>query len=123
MIAERPDIEAYASYTNDLADVRYELARLEFELEKKVAMCLKEASQNGARVKELDFVKVVGNTNEDAVEIEKLHAAIRDCKKAIAILYGKIHVWEASKDIYRADSYSMVRGSDTYSPSSKESED
>lgn len=110
MWVERPDLEVYTGLCDKVADLKDKVLKLEHEHEKLIAHYLKEAMERGAKTRELDVVKVIGNTEKQEKELEKLIKEIFSTKKEILLTQGNINVWLASKDLYVTDSYHQIRG-------------
>lgn len=110
MFTERPDVKDFIGLIDSLADIQDELNKTEYEYNKKVATNVRSALRRGAKTKELDCVKVLGNNDEEERVLDGLLVAINDRKKAVRILWGKIEAWKASKDLYRVDSYHQIGG-------------
>ncbi len=110
MLPERPDINVFTKLTDQLADIKDDLGKMEYQYEKMVATHIRTAMRNGAKTRELDYVKVLGITEADTAEMDDLKQKIFDRRKAITILYGKIEAWKSQKELYRTDSYHQVTG-------------
>ncbi len=110
MLPERPDVEEYIKLVDTLADLQDDLNKMEYEYSKKVANNVRNAIRRGAKTRELDCVKVLGNSEEEEKVLDGLQTQIFDRKKAIRILWGKIEAWKAQKELYRTDSYHSVTG-------------
>jgi len=108
MLPERPDVEKFIKLVDNLADVQDELNKTEYQYSKKVANNVRSAIKRGAKTREIDCVKVLGNTEEEQKVLDGLMETIHDRKKAVRILWGKVEAWKASKDLYRVDSYHQV---------------
>jgi len=109
----RPDIDDYVKLTNELADVKTDLANLEWEFEKAKAHNVKDAlsSDISNKSRAVDYVKVIGNSDKDEKYLDGLMSRIISKKREITILYGKIEAWKSNKELYRTDSYHQVTGS------------
>jgi len=110
MFPERPDVEEFIKIVDNLADIQDELNKMEYEYSKKVATNVRTAINRGAKTRELDCVKVLGNTEEEQKVMDALMEQIHDRKKAVRMLWGKIEAWKAKKELYRTDSYHQVTG-------------
>ena len=110
MLPERPDVEKFIKLVDSVADIQDELNKMEYEYSKKVATNVRNAINRGAKTRELDCIKVLGNTEEEQTVLDSLMNQINDRKKAIRILWGKIEAWKAEKELYRTDSYHQVTG-------------
>jgi len=110
MFPERPDIEEFITLVDNLADIQDELNKMEYQYSKKVATNVRNAINRGAKTRELDCVKVLGNTDEERKALDALIEQIHDRKKAARILWGKIEAWKSSKELYRTDSYHQGTG-------------
>lgn len=121
MLPERPDINEYMGYTNDLAEAKTALAEYEYALDKKIATCIRNAMNAGAKTRALDYIKVIGNSEADTKEMEAYRTEINALRQTISILYGRIKSWEAKKDLFRTDSFFQVRGTN-YMDEKKEDE-
>jgi hypothetical protein len=122
MYPERPNVEEFIKLVDNLADVQDELNKMEYEYSKKVANNVRSAIQRGAKTRELDCVKVLGNSEEEEKVLDGLQQQIFDRKKAIRILWGKIEAWKAQKELYRTDSYHTITGKPDKSFFSEEGE-
>ena len=111
MLVERPEINEYSMYLNTLADLKKDLAMLKFKLERTMAHAMKEAFTNNVKTKELDYIKVLGNSKEQEDIIADLKTEIIGLEKQINMTDGKIRVWVANKELYINDSFHQVRGS------------
>jgi len=120
MYPERPDVEEFIKYVDTLADLQDDLNKLEYEYDKKVAINIRGAIQRGAKSREIDCVKILGNNDEEQRVLDGLKASINERKKAIRILWGKIEAWKAGKDLYRTDSYHQVTGREGFGGSNEE---
>ena len=109
----RPDIEEFIALTNQLADAKTDLATLEWEFEKAKAHNIKNALSSSVSNKSraVDYAKVIGNCDRDEQYLDGLMSRIINKKRDITVLYGRVQAWEAQKDLYRTDSYHMIRGS------------
>ena len=110
MLPERPDVEEFIKIVDNLADIQDELNKMEYEYSKKVATNIRSAINRGAKTRELDTVKVLGNTEEEQKVLDGLMDSIHDRKKAVRMLWGKVEAWKAKKDLYRTDSYHTIGG-------------
>ncbi|MDD2731244.1 MAG: hypothetical protein PHW33_03940 [Candidatus Portnoybacteria bacterium] len=110
MYPERPSVEEFIKLVDNLADVQDELNKMEYEYSKKVANNVRSAIHRGAKTRELDCVKVLGNSEEEEKVLDGLQQQIFDRKKATRILWGKIEAWKAQKELYRTDSYHTITG-------------
>jgi len=110
MLPERPDVEEFIKLVDKLADVQDELNRLEYGYSKMVANNIRSAINRGAKTRELDCVKVLGNTDEEQRVMDGLMEQIHDRKKVVRMLWGKIEAWKAKKELYRTDSYHQITG-------------
>jgi len=110
MLPERPDVEEFIKIVDSLADVQDELNKMEYEYSKKVATNIRNAIARGAKTRELDCVKVLGNSEEERKVLDALQDQIQDRKKAVRMLWGKIEAWKAKKELYRTDSYHQITG-------------
>lgn len=119
MLPERPDVNEYIALNDDLADVKDHLLKLEYSYEKKVAANIRTAMNRGAKTRELDVIKILGNNDEEEKYLDSLVNNIHDTKKAVSILYGKINAWQSRKELYRSDLYNQVGGYGSWSASSK----
>jgi hypothetical protein len=113
MIPTRPNIGDFINLVNELADAKTDLATLEWELEKAKAHNIKTAltSDISNKSRAVDYAKIIGNTDTDEKYIDGLMNRVIKLKRDVSILYGKIQAWESAKDIYRSDSFHMIRGS------------
>ncbi len=111
MLADKPDVVEYGNLLDKAVDLRDDLTKLEYLLEKKIALCIKEAMANKAKTREIDVIKVVGNSVQDEEELGDLRNKIASRKHDIGHVYTKIRVWQARQETYRSDSYHQVRGS------------
>ena len=110
MLPERPDVEEFIRTVDELADIQDELNKMEYQYSKKVATNVRSAIARGAKTKELDCVKVLGNNEEEQKALDALQEQIQDRKKATRMLWGKIEAWKAQKELYRTDSYHQITG-------------
>ncbi len=110
MYPERPNVEEFIQIVDQLADIQDELNKMEYEYSKKVANNIRTAIRRGAKTRELDVVKVLGNSEEEEKVLDGLQQQIFDRKKATRMLWGKIEAWKAKKELYRTDSYHTVGG-------------
>jgi len=112
MWLERPDVDEYLRLVDELADVQDELNKLEYQYSKAVAANVRSAIGRGAKTRELDCVKVLGNNDEEKLKLDALQEQIFDKKKRTRVLWGKIEAWKAYKELYRTDSYNNygIRG-------------
>lgn len=110
MLPERPNVEEFIKLVDALADIQDELNKMEYEYSKKVAINVRNAINRGAKTRELDCVKVLGNTEEEEKVLDGLQQQMFDRKKAVRILWGKIEAWKSQKELYRTDSYHTVTG-------------
>uniref|UniRef100_A0A6M3LAZ1 Uncharacterized protein n=1 Tax=viral metagenome TaxID=1070528 RepID=A0A6M3LAZ1_9ZZZZ len=110
MYPERPNVEEFINLVDKLADVQDELNKIDYEYSKKVANNVRSAINRGAKTRELDCVKVLGNNEEEQKVLDGLQQQIFDRKKATRMLWGKIEAWKAQKELYRTDSYHQVTG-------------
>lgn len=110
MLAERPDLDEYYSLSDDIVDYKYKLNKAERILSKLGALSIKEALLRGAKTREVDIIKIVGNNLEQENELDKLHNEIIELKRSVDSVQGKIYAWLSKKDLYIADSYHQVRG-------------
>ncbi len=110
MYPERPNVEEFIELVDKLADVQDELNKMEYEYSKKVANNVRSAINRGAKTRELDCVKVLGNNEEEQKVLDGLQQQIFDRKKATRMLWGKIEAWKAQKELYRTDSYHQITG-------------
>jgi hypothetical protein len=122
MYPERPNVEEFIKLIDTLADLQDDLNKMEYEYSKKVAVNVRSAINRGAKTRELDCVKVLGNSEEEQRILDGLQAQIFDRKKAIRILWGKIEAWKAQKELYRTDSYHQITGKPDKSFFSEEGE-
>lgn len=110
MLPERPDVEEFIKIVDDLADIQDELNKMEYQYSKKVATNVRSAITRGAKTRELDCVKVLGNNEEEQKLLDALMESIQDRKKAVRMLWGKVEAWKAKKELYRTDSYHQITG-------------
>lgn len=110
MFPERPNVEEYIKLVDSLADVQDDLNKLEYQYSKKVANNVRSAIGRGAKTRELDCVKVLGNNEEEHKGLDALMESIHDRKKAVRMLWGKIEAWKAQKELFRTDSYHQITG-------------
>jgi len=110
MFPVRPDIEEFIKLVDNLADIQDELNKMEYEYSKRVANNIRSAINRGAKTRELDCVKVLGNTEEEQKVLDGLMNSIHDRKKAVRMLWGKVEAWKAKKELYRTDSYHQGTG-------------
>lgn len=112
MLPTRPDINEFVDLTSQLADVKTDLANLEWEFEKAKAHNIKSAllSNVSNKSRAVDYAKVIGNTEKDEIYLNGLMTRIINKKRDVNILYGKIEAWKANKELYRSDSYHQVTG-------------
>jgi len=110
MYPERPNVENFIKYVDQLADLQDDLNKLEYVYSKTVATNVRNAIKRGAKTRELDCVKVLGNNEEEQKKLDSLMEQIHERKKAIRILWGKVEAWKANKELYRTDSYHQVTG-------------
>lgn len=109
----RPDVNDFIDLTNQLADAKTTLSELEWEFEKAKAQYIKETLSSNVpnKSRAVDYAKVIGNDEKQGKYLDGLMSRIRDVKRTITILYGKIEAWKSNKDLYRTDSYHQVTGS------------
>ena len=109
----RPDINEFIDFTNQLADVKTNLANLEWELEKAKAHNIKDALDSDIKNKSraVDYVKVIGNDDKQGGYLDGLTSRMISKKRDIMIMYGKIEAWKSNKELYRTDSYHQVTAS------------
>jgi hypothetical protein len=112
-IPTRPDIDKFIVLINELADKKSQLANSEYEYEKDKAHNIKRAMDDKAKTRAIDYVKVIGITEEDEKRLDGLKKHIINLNREITILYGKIEAWKAEKEIYRTDSFHQVTGRGT----------
>jgi len=110
MYPERPDIKEYARLLDKLADLKDDIAKLEWQLERTIAVNVRTALNKGAKTREVDCVKSLGNDAKEASQLDMLKQAIIDAKKNLNATQGKVYAWQAGKDLYVTDSYHQVRG-------------
>ena len=110
MLPERPDVEEFIKIVDNLADIQDELNKMEYQYSKKVATNVRSAITRGAKTRELDCVKVLGNNEEEQKLLDALMESIQDRKKAVRMLWGKVEAWKAKKELYRTDSYHQITG-------------
>ena len=110
MLPERPDVEEFIRTVDKIADTQDELNRMEYIYDKKVAANVRSALGRGAKTRELDCVKVLGNNEEEQKILDSTMESIYDRKKAVRMLWGKIEAWKAKKELYRTDSYHQITG-------------
>lgn len=110
MFPERPDVEKFIKLIDRLADLQDDLNKKEYTYSKLVAVNVRKAIQRGAKTRELDCVKVLGNDDVEKQVLDKLQQEIFDRKKDIRMVWGAIEAWKAEKDLYRTDSYHQVTG-------------
>jgi hypothetical protein len=110
MLPERPELEDLLHYSDEYANAKYEEQVAEYECDVFVARCMRIAATSGAKSREIDIVKYIGNTEEDALKINELKMRMIEARKKANISYGKTEAWKAQKDLYRTDSYNMVGG-------------
>lgn len=115
MYPERPNVEEFIQLVDNMADLQDDLNKFEYAYAKKVATFMRAALQRGAKTRELDCVKVLGNDAAEEKELDTLTDQINDRKKAIRMLWGKIEAWKANKDLYRTDSYHQISGKGYFS--------
>jgi nucleoid DNA-binding protein len=111
MYPERPNVNEYSRLMDRLADLKDDVAKLEYQLEKSIANNIRTALQRGAKTREVDCVKILGNSKQEERELDDLKQRIIETKKEINITQGRVYAWQASKDLYVTDSYHQVRGS------------
>ena len=104
-MSDRPTMIKYVDLSSRLTISRDELARLEYAYNKKVASVLLAAIRRGAKSRELDGIKVLGNSLEDTKELDELKEQIFIKQKEVNELWGAVKGWEAMKELYRTDSY------------------
>jgi hypothetical protein len=110
MLPERPSTEKFLRLVDELADIQDDLNKLEYRLKKITAQNVREAMNSGAKTREADLVKDLGNTKEQEREMDILNEQIFEKKKQVRVLWGRIEAWKAEKDLYRTDSYHQVGG-------------
>lgn len=110
MLAERPNLLVYAELSDNLYELKKQLGKAEWELDKVTAVNMKSAIKRKATGKETDVVKVIGEDQDDLRLIEDLRNKILNLKKEIGVTQGKLKVWEFTRDLYISDSYHQVRG-------------
>ena len=112
-LVDRPDILLYAQWSDEWVDTRGALQRAEWEIEKFVASCVREAITNKTRgtSKNVDVAKIIGNNVEQEQTICVLKEKIFALKDKMNSLQVKMKVWEHVKDLYQTDSYHTIRGS------------
>lgn len=110
MLPERPNVEEFIRTIDELADIQDELNKMEYQYSKLVATNVRSAISRGAKTRELDCVKVLGNNDEEQKALDALQEQIQDRKKATRMLWGKIEAWKAQKELYRTDSYHQITG-------------
>ena len=110
MLPERPNVEEFIKIVDNLADIQDELNKMEYQYSKRVANNVRSAISRGAKTRELDCVKVLGNTEEEQKVLDGLMESIYDRKIAVRMLWGKIEAWKAKKELYRTDSYHQITG-------------
>ena len=109
MYPERPNLDTYANLLSALADYKDNLARAEYEYEKEVATNVRKALSGGAKTKEIDSVKVLGNSDADAKKLSKMKEKIFDLKKSVILTNGSIIWWQANKELYINDAIQQGR--------------
>jgi hypothetical protein len=107
---DAPDIKELTGYNLELSNCKDRLMRKKYELNKYVAKCLKEASSSGKKMKELEAVKIMGNTPEDEQKIDSLQEESFSLEKRINELKGMLDAWEANKDLFISESYYISKG-------------
>jgi hypothetical protein len=120
MLTTRPNTDDYIKITNDLAVARDQLSKREYQLEKIKAKNVRIAMQNKATTRTAEVVKVIGNNEEEEQELDKLNYEIIELKRVISLLFGKLELWRAQKDLYISDTRQMAKGTGFFSEESKE---
>lgn len=110
MFPERPDVEEFIKLVDSLADAQDELNKMEYQYSKKIATNVHSAIGRGAKTRELDCVKVLGNNEEEQKALDALMEQIHDRKKTVRMLWGKIEAWKAQKELFRTDSFHQITG-------------
>jgi DNA repair exonuclease SbcCD ATPase subunit len=112
-LVERPDMFLYAQWSDEWAETKNALQKIEWELERYVAACVREAIDNKVKgtAKSVDVAKIIGNTDEQEHQINELKQEVFTLKGKINKIQAKMRTWEAAKDLYQTDSYHTMRGS------------
>lgn len=107
----RPDLDEFIQITSELADARAKYSELEYTFEKTRARNIKNAMDNHVKTRAIDYIKVLGNSEKEEQYLDWLKKQMIDLNRQITVLYGRARAWEAGKDLYRSDSYHMIKGS------------
>lgn len=107
----RPNMDEYIQFVDQLADKKAEYSRKEYLFAKTTAHNIKKAKLSGAKTRDIDFVKVIGNNTKEEEFLDALKEEMVELQREITVLYGKMEAWKSNRDLYRSDSYHQVTGS------------
>lgn len=120
MLPERPNTDDYIKLCDHIADLKEDLQKAERQYEKQQAKYVFESMKKGAKTRELDCVKVLGNDAEQEKVLDDIFSIVVKLKKEINLTQGAINTWLARKDLYVSDNYHQIRGSSKWFASSSE---
>jgi len=104
-MVNKPSIEEYSDILNRYTNIRARLRISEIKYNEYVAQCIKAAVMRHAKTKEFDYVKIVGNTEDDERILKEFRREIAEINKELDKIQGELKVWEAKKDIFKSDSF------------------
>jgi len=116
MYPERPNIDEFLADINSLADLQAQVNNKKYQLSKLVAKNIRRAIKNGAKTKEIDYIKVVGNDEDEEKQLDKLNEEVHEGERAIRVLWGSVEAWKAKKELYKTDSYHDGTGKISFVP-------
>ena len=122
MLPNRPDIREFARIVDELADLQDALNKKEYVYEKRVAQNLRVAMQRGAKTRELDHIKILGNNETEEAALDNLMTEIHELKRAVRIKWGAVEAWKADKELYKSDSFHLVGGRGGFIDTSEDNE-
>lgn len=108
MWLERPDTDEYIKLLDTAVTYRYEADKLENELNILVANCIKKAIDNKVKSREIDAIKIIGDTenNEHVLELRK---TIIEEKHKADLAWNRVKQWIEYADLYKKDYYAQQR--------------
>jgi hypothetical protein len=105
----RPDLDDYAKLLEKLTDVKHRLKVAEDQKEIFAAKCLRKAKELKVKTRDYDYVKIIGNDEDDEKMMIEFRKVIADLSKQLGQLYNQQRIWEAHKDLYKAETYLETR--------------
>jgi hypothetical protein len=120
MLPERPDTDEYTKLCDHIADLKEDLQKAERQYEKQQAKYVFDAMKRGAKTRELDCVKLLGNSSEEERLLDEIFSIIVKKKKEVNLTQSAINTWLARKDLYISDNYHQIRGSSKWFANSSE---